>query len=113
MYVHAIMSQILVTNLQQHSQKKRYIAGQYANTNIMRAQVMSGIQDRADAFVKQCMRSAGMSTDAYVGSVFILCMEIIWHVFRCPYIATRLTVPRIICFTLMGHILSNAKKIWD
>ncbi|RDW79808.1 hypothetical protein BP6252_04446 [Coleophoma cylindrospora] len=49
-----------------HSQKKRYIAGQYANTNIMRPQVMSGIQDRADVFVQQCRNSAGMSTDAYV-----------------------------------------------
>ncbi|KAL2075839.1 hypothetical protein VTL71DRAFT_782 [Oculimacula yallundae] len=49
-----------------HSQKKRYIAGQYANTNIMRPQVMAGIQERAEAFAKKCAESKGTSMDAYV-----------------------------------------------
>jgi hypothetical protein len=52
----------------QHSQKKRYIAGQYANTNIMRPGVIDGIQDRADAFVKICAESQGASVDIYVGA---------------------------------------------
>ncbi|CZT40831.1 related to benzoate 4-monooxygenase cytochrome P450 [Rhynchosporium secalis] len=49
-----------------HSQKRRYIAGQYANTNIMRPQVMEGIQDRAEAFAKRCAESQGTSLDAYI-----------------------------------------------
>ncbi|KAE9370408.1 putative cytochrome P450 [Stipitochalara longipes BDJ] len=49
-----------------HSQKKRFIASQYANTNIMRPQVMGGIQDRADAFIKKCVQSGHSGTDAYV-----------------------------------------------
>lgn len=50
----------------QHSQKKRYIAGQYANTNIMRPEILDGIRDRADAFVQKCIESKGASMDAYV-----------------------------------------------
>ncbi|PMD59186.1 cytochrome P450 [Hyaloscypha bicolor E] len=49
-----------------HSQKKRFIASQYANTNIMRPQVMGGIQDRAGAFVKKCIESGQSGIDAYV-----------------------------------------------
>ncbi|KAH7419068.1 cytochrome P450 [Cadophora sp. MPI-SDFR-AT-0126] len=49
-----------------HSQKKRYIAGQYANTNIMRPQVMGGIQERAEAFIKKCTEAQGHSIDAYI-----------------------------------------------
>ncbi|KAF8866807.1 cytochrome P450 [Acephala macrosclerotiorum] len=49
-----------------HSQKKRYVAGQYANTNIMQPEVMGGIQDRANAFVKRCEESKGTGMDAYV-----------------------------------------------
>lgn len=52
--------------LGQHSQKKRYIASQYANTNVLRPQVMGGIQERADEFVKKCVDSGGEGMDAYV-----------------------------------------------
>lgn len=51
-----------------HSHKKRFIASQYANTNIMRPQVMGGIQDRAAAFVQKCVESGKSGMDAYVSS---------------------------------------------
>ncbi|KAF4635358.1 hypothetical protein G7Y89_g2744 [Cudoniella acicularis] len=49
-----------------HSQKKRHIANQYANTNILRPQVIKGIQELADAFVNKCVESQEKSMDAYV-----------------------------------------------
>jgi hypothetical protein len=52
--------------LYQHSRKKRCIAGQYANTNILRPEVIGGIQSLADAFVKKCDDAKGESIDAYV-----------------------------------------------
>ncbi|TVY17621.1 putative sterigmatocystin biosynthesis P450 monooxygenase [Lachnellula arida] len=48
------------------SQKKRYIAGQYANTNIMRPSVVGGVQERAAAFVMKCAESGRESLDVYV-----------------------------------------------
>ncbi|KAE8451562.1 hypothetical protein EG329_003635 [Mollisiaceae sp. DMI_Dod_QoI] len=49
-----------------HSQKKRHVAGQYANTNIMHPQVLGGIQDRATAFVKRCEESGRSGMDVYI-----------------------------------------------
>lgn len=60
-----LLGEPLLTHLK-HSQKKRYIAGQYTNTNIMRPQVMGGIQGRSDAFVSKCTGSQGGSMDVYV-----------------------------------------------
>jgi len=51
-----------------HSQKKRCIAGQYANSNIMHPEVFGGIEERADAFVKKCVDSGRGGIDAYVRS---------------------------------------------
>ncbi|KUJ21876.1 cytochrome P450 monooxygenase [Mollisia scopiformis] len=49
-----------------HSQKKRHIASQYANTNIMHPEVLGGIQDRANAFIRICEKSKGTGMDAYI-----------------------------------------------
>jgi hypothetical protein len=62
------MISISFTYCLQHSQKKRYIASQYANTNIMRAEILDGIKERANVFVNKCVESRGSSMDAYVGS---------------------------------------------
>ncbi|KAK6581509.1 hypothetical protein PZA11_006200 [Diplocarpon coronariae] len=51
------------------SQKKRHIAGPYANTNILRPQVIGGIRERANAFVKKCTEARGKSLDAYVSLI--------------------------------------------
>lgn len=67
-----------------HSQKKRHIAGQYANTNIMRSQVMGGIQDHADAFIKRCDEHAGKSIDAYV-ILHCFALDCATHHFFDPY----------------------------
>jgi hypothetical protein len=42
------------------------MASQYAYTNIMRPQIVSGIQDRASAFIRKCNESKEESMDAYV-----------------------------------------------
>lgn len=80
------LSQLMIV---QHSQKKRYVAGQYANTNIMRSQVLGGIQDRVDAFVKKCVESGGASIDVYV------CISII-------ILTPSLTIPRSIYTTSLS-----------
>ena len=53
----------------QHSRKRRYIASQYANTNIMRPEVLASIQDRADAFIRKCNQSQNQSLDTYVSAL--------------------------------------------
>jgi hypothetical protein len=44
---------------------KRYIAGSYANTSIMRPDVVDGIQERANAFLRQCEAAKGQAIDFY------------------------------------------------
>ncbi len=54
--------------IRQHNQKKRHIAGQYANTNIMRPDNLKGIEERAQAFLKKCLETNASQgdTDVYV-----------------------------------------------
>ncbi|KAG9241140.1 cytochrome P450 [Calycina marina] len=49
-----------------HTQMKRYIAGPYANSNIMHPEVLSGIEERATAFIKQCIRFGSAAVDVYI-----------------------------------------------
>ncbi|KAH8668137.1 cytochrome P450 monooxygenase [Tricladium varicosporioides] len=49
-----------------HSQKKRHIANSYSNTNVMRREVIGGIEKLAVAFVKKCEEFKDNSMDAYV-----------------------------------------------
>ncbi|KAH8599797.1 cytochrome P450 [Bisporella sp. PMI_857] len=46
--------------------EKRYIAGQYANTNIMGYEIMDGIRERSAKFLEKCTESVGKSVDVYV-----------------------------------------------
>ncbi|CEJ91335.1 hypothetical protein VHEMI07054 [[Torrubiella] hemipterigena] len=50
---------------QEHDQRKRYIAASYANTNIMHPDVISGIQERVDEFIRQCEAANGQAIDIY------------------------------------------------
>ncbi|KAG0650295.1 Cytochrome P450 monooxygenase cypX [Hyphodiscus hymeniophilus] len=50
-----------------HDQMKRYIAGPYAKTNILHAEVLGGVQNRADAFLERCRESGNTALDVYVG----------------------------------------------
>ncbi|KAJ6787095.1 hypothetical protein PWT90_10883 [Aphanocladium album] len=50
---------------QRHDRMKRHIAGSYANTNIMHPEVLDGIQERVDAFLKQCEKAKGQPIDFY------------------------------------------------
>ena len=51
---------------------KRYIAGSYANTNIMHPKVFDGIQERVNAFLRQCEDARGQAIDFYVNTIFTL-----------------------------------------
>lgn len=46
-----------------HGAKKRSVAGAYANSNIIHADVIEGIRERTDAFLKKC---AAGTVDVYV-----------------------------------------------
>ncbi|KFY33217.1 hypothetical protein V494_07827 [Pseudogymnoascus sp. VKM F-4513 (FW-928)] len=50
----------------EHDQMKRYIAGSYANTNIMHPEVVEGIQERVGAFLRQCEEAEKPAIDFYV-----------------------------------------------
>lgn len=50
----------------QHDQMKRYIAASYANTNIMHPDVLDGIQERVDTFLRHCEAADGQAIDFYV-----------------------------------------------
>jgi hypothetical protein len=52
----------------QHSQKKRYLADRYANTNIMKPENLTGIEERAQSMLKKCLEatSSGGYADVYV-----------------------------------------------
>ncbi len=51
---------------------KRYLADRYANTNIMKPEILDGISDHARDFLNQCMQgcsSAQGYADIYVGTL--------------------------------------------
>lgn len=50
----------------QHAKRRRVIADRYANSNVMRSDSMSGIQQRAARFVARCEASIGQSLDIFV-----------------------------------------------
>lgn len=50
----------------QHAKRKRILADRYANSNVMKPIVLSGIEKRAEEFVKQCMDTAKNTVDVYV-----------------------------------------------
>lgn len=53
---------------------KRYIAGSYANTSIMHPEVLNGIQERVNAFLRQCEDARGLAIDFYVNVITTLLM---------------------------------------
>ncbi|KAH6680345.1 cytochrome P450 [Halenospora varia] len=67
-----------------HSKKKRHIANSYANTNIVRHEVIGGIEKLAAAFMKKCDEFKGNSMDAYV---YLHCyaLDCASHHFFYPY----------------------------
>lgn len=48
----------------EHSQRKRILADRYANTNIMRPEMIKGLEDRAKLFLEKCL--AETDPDVYV-----------------------------------------------
>lgn len=53
---------------------KRYIAVPYTNTSIMHPEVFDGIQERVDAFLRQCQDARGQAIDFYVSIIVTLYM---------------------------------------
>lgn len=52
----------------QHAKRKRLLADRYANSNVMKSMVLSGIEQRAEEFVKQCTDTGMNAVDVYVGT---------------------------------------------
>lgn len=50
----------------QHSKRKRMFAERYAMTNVMKAQPMAAIHDRAMSFINHCAKANKDSVDVYV-----------------------------------------------
>ncbi|CAG8957111.1 hypothetical protein HYFRA_00009312 [Hymenoscyphus fraxineus] len=48
-----------------HAKKKRSLAAQYSNTNVLNASIIDGIKGRSEAFLKKCVEVKG-SVDVYV-----------------------------------------------
>ena len=48
---------------------KRHISGPYAKTNIMRNEVLSGIQSRASEFSRRCQKLGTEALDVYVSTM--------------------------------------------
>lgn len=55
-----------MTDLLQHSKRKRIFADRYAMTNIMKEEPLAAIHERAMAFVRKCAVAGQRSVDAYV-----------------------------------------------
>jgi hypothetical protein len=56
-----------------HSQMKRRFADRYAMTNVMRPNMLKGIEEHAHSVVEKCSNSEGHSVDVYVR---FLCLHI-------------------------------------
>ena len=50
----------------QHSKKKRLFAERYAMTNVMKAEPLEAINERAKIFVSKCAEAGRKSVDVYV-----------------------------------------------
>ncbi len=55
----------------QHAKRRRVIADRYANSNVMRSDSMSGIQQRAARFIARCEESIGQSLDIFVSVLYL------------------------------------------
>ncbi|KAK1450551.1 cytochrome P450 [Colletotrichum melonis] len=51
-----------------HAKRKRIIADRYANSNVVKPIALSGIEKRAEEFVRQCADAASRSVNVYVSS---------------------------------------------
>lgn len=63
-YGHRTMFSTL--NRQDHAERKRLFADRYAMTNIIKPEIMEGIEIRANSVIEKCKASAGSYLDVYV-----------------------------------------------
>ncbi|KAF6809115.1 GTP-binding protein [Colletotrichum sojae] len=75
-----------------HAKRKRIIADRYANSNVMKPASLSGIEKRAEEFVRQCANSAMACMDVYVSLHSYACDCITHHLFH-PYGTNSLKNP--------------------
>lgn len=59
---------ILTDGMMQHAKKKRSLAAQYSNTNVLNANVVEGVKSRSEAFLRKIEELKG-SVDVYVSSI--------------------------------------------
>ena len=88
---------------------KRYIAGSYSNTSIMHPEVVDGIQERVEEFLRQCEEAGKPAIDFYVRIVNYIFRD--GKIDRSRIICTVLPwiVPRFICSIPMEPNLSRAE----
>ncbi|OLN93231.1 putative sterigmatocystin biosynthesis P450 monooxygenase STCB-like protein 8 [Colletotrichum chlorophyti] len=68
----------------EHAKRKRIIADRYANSNVMKPLVLSGIEKRAQVFAGQCGNASKSSVDVYPKLHSYACDCITHHLFH-PY----------------------------
>ncbi|KAL0767387.1 hypothetical protein CaCOL14_010237 [Colletotrichum acutatum] len=67
-----------------HAKRKRIIADRYANSNVVKPIALSGIEKRAEDFVRQCADAASRSVNVYVKLHSYACDCVTHHLFH-PY----------------------------
>ncbi|EXF84646.1 cytochrome P450 [Colletotrichum fioriniae PJ7] len=67
-----------------HAKRKRIIADRYANSNVVKPVALSGIEKRAEEFVRQCADAASRSVNVYVKLHSYACDCVTHHLFH-PY----------------------------
>lgn len=82
---------------------KRYIAASYTNTSIVHPEVCNGIQERVDAFLRQCEDARGHAIDFYVTTIVRVHMTEKLTKFRTFCIALQWTVLHSIYSTRTGR----------
>ncbi|KAI0389830.1 cytochrome P450 3A13 [Xylariaceae sp. FL0594] len=80
-------------NKEDHAKRKRILADRYANSNIMKAQSLDGIQERAGRFVERCSRSVGQSIDLFKEGLHDYAFDGVTHQLFHPYGSDSLRDP--------------------
>lgn len=76
MYVLSCWLAVLHLIFIKHSKRKRIFAERYAMTNILKAETLAAIQERAMAFVSLCSAAGRKSVDVYVFNPFCTQLDI-------------------------------------
>ncbi|CAM1502849.1 Fc.00g076250.m01.CDS01 [Cosmosporella sp. VM-42] len=74
-----------------HAKRKRMIGDRYANSNVMKSQSMTGIQERSKRFVQRCINAADSTPDIFRGCLKLT--RIALHAYACDCVTHHLFHP--------------------